>query len=64
MKPSDLKAEAEELIAAGEMPSFEELMEVIKSVRAEYAPKIKAARKEVDSSRQNLRCQNRFREEL
>jgi hypothetical protein len=45
MKPSDLRAEAEKLIAAGKMPSFEELMAVITTVRKEYEPKIKAARK-------------------
>ena len=44
IKPSDLKKRAEELIARGEMPSFEEVMAAIESVRAEYEPKIKAAR--------------------
>lgn len=45
MKPSDLKAEAERLIAAGKMPTFEELTAAIRVVREEYEPKIKAARK-------------------
>lgn len=51
MKPSDLNAEAERLIAAGKMPSFEEVIAAIKSVRAEYAPKIKAARKAAQEKR-------------
>jgi predicted TIM-barrel fold metal-dependent hydrolase len=45
VKPSDLKAEAERLKAAGEMPSFEEVLAAITAVRMEYEPKIKAARK-------------------
>jgi hypothetical protein len=63
MKQSDLKAEAERLIAAGEMPSLQELMEAIESVRADYLAKIKAARKAADSSRQNPRQQNQYRKE-
>jgi hypothetical protein len=61
MKPSDLKAEAERLTAAGEMPSLQKLMAAIESVRADYQPKIKAARTAADSSRQNLRSQNQRR---
>jgi hypothetical protein len=33
MKPSDLKKEANRLIASGEMPSFQGLMAAIESVR-------------------------------
>lgn len=46
MNPSDLKKEAERLIIDGEMPSLEELMAAIESVRAEYQPKILAVHKE------------------
>jgi hypothetical protein len=53
MKPSDLKAEAESLIAAGKMPSFEELMAAIKSTRKEFAPKILAARKDARQGRKS-----------
>jgi hypothetical protein len=45
MKPSDLRREADRLIAAGEMPSFEEVIVAITAVRVEYQPKLKAARK-------------------
>ena len=58
-----LQIQAEELIRAGKMPSLQELMAAIESVRAEYAPKIMEARRAGDSSCRNLRCKNQFHEE-
>jgi hypothetical protein len=45
IKPSDLEAEAQRLIATGQMPSFEELSAVIVEVREKYRDQILAARK-------------------
>ena len=45
IKPSDLEREAQRLIDAGQMPSLEELLQVISEARAECAPLIIAARK-------------------
>jgi hypothetical protein len=53
MKPSDLKAEAERLKAAGDMPSFEEVLAAITAVRTKYEPKIKAARKAARQGRKS-----------
>jgi hypothetical protein len=53
MKPSYLREEAERLIAAGKMPTFEELMAAITAVRTEYEPKIKAARKAARQGRKS-----------
>lgn len=44
--PSDFKAEAERLHAAGKLPSLEELLSAVGSIREEYAPKILNARKQ------------------
>ena len=44
MKASDLKAEAEKMVAEGTMPGAEELVKALAEVRAEYQPKILAAR--------------------
>jgi len=44
--PSDFAAEIERLKAAGQMPSLERLLEVLGETRAEYAPKILAARRD------------------
>lgn len=44
--PSDFKAEAERLHAAGKMPTLEELLGAVAGVRKEYAPKILDARKQ------------------
>ena len=44
--PSDFKAEAERLHAAGKLPSLEELLGAVGETRKEYAPKILKARKE------------------
>jgi hypothetical protein len=43
--PSDFQKEVERLIAAGQMPSLERLLEVIAETRAEYRAKILAARR-------------------
>lgn len=43
--PSDFKAEAERLHAAGKMPSLEDLLAAVADARKEYAPKILEARK-------------------
>ena len=42
---ADLQAEAERLIATGEMPSLAELLSVVAEVREKYRPKILAARR-------------------
>jgi hypothetical protein len=44
--PTDFKAEAERLHAAGKLPSLEELLSAVHGVRKEYAPKILKARGE------------------
>ncbi len=43
--PSDFKAEAERLHAAGKMPKLEDLLAAVADTRKEYAPKILQARK-------------------
>ncbi len=43
--PSEFKAEAERLHAAGKLPKLEDLLGAISDVRTEYAPKILDARK-------------------
>jgi uncharacterized damage-inducible protein DinB len=48
MKIKDLKAEAERMVAAGEMPSLEEVLKAIAEVRKEYRQKILDARKEAN----------------
>jgi hypothetical protein len=42
---ADLQAEAERLIATGEMPSLAELLSAVAEVREKYRPKILAARR-------------------
>lgn len=44
--PSEFKAEAERLHAAGKLPSLEELLSAVGETRKEYAPKILDARKQ------------------
>jgi len=39
--PSDLRAEAQRLIAAGKMPKLEDLLGTVASVREKYKPMIK-----------------------
>jgi len=41
---SDLKAEAERLHAAGQMPSLEDVLGAVSEAREKYAPKIIQAR--------------------
>jgi hypothetical protein len=43
IKPSDLKQQAGQLIAAGKMPSLEDLLGAVAETRASYKPKIEAA---------------------
>src|SRR6266404_2824925 len=43
--PSDLRKQAAELIAAGKMPSLDAVLQAVGEIRAEFAPKILAARK-------------------
>ena len=43
--PTDLRAEAQRLIAAGRMPSPDELLGAVASARRKYRPQIIAARK-------------------
>jgi hypothetical protein len=45
LSSADLQAEAERLIAAGEMPTLEELLSAVAEVRAKYRPQILAARR-------------------
>lgn len=44
--PSDFKAEAERLHAAGKLPKLEDLLDAVADTRKEYAPKILDARKQ------------------
>jgi len=43
-KVSDLRAEAQRLIAAGEMPTLAEVLEAVTEARKKYADQIRAAR--------------------
>lgn len=43
--PSQFKAEIERLQREGKMPSLEEVLAAVANVRAEFAPKILAARR-------------------
>jgi hypothetical protein len=45
MGPTQFKAEVERLKAPGKMPRLEEVLAVVAKVRAEFAPKILAARR-------------------
>jgi hypothetical protein len=44
--PSNLREEAQRLIAAGKMPKLEDLLESIASTRKKFVPQIHDARKE------------------
>lgn len=55
MKPSDLKKQAEEMIARGEMPSLDEVLDAIAAAREKFAPKIEAARKAAQGKRNRER---------
>jgi hypothetical protein len=43
---SDLRAEAQRLIAAGEMPTLAQVLEMVAEARKKYADQIRAARAE------------------
>lgn len=43
--PSDLRREAQKLIAEGRMPKLENLLSAVAEARQVYGPKLKAARK-------------------
>lgn len=51
IKPSDLKAEAQRLIAEGQMPNLGKLLGVVSSVRAKYVPRIMEARENAMGTR-------------
>lgn len=44
--PTEFKAEAERLHAAGKLPKLEDLLSAVSDTRKEYAPKILKAREE------------------
>lgn len=44
--PADLRAEAQRLIAAGRMPSLDQLLETVATARKKHCPQIIAARTE------------------
>ncbi len=46
IKPSDLRAQAEKLIADGMMPDLDKLLDVVGQIRNEYQPKILEARRQ------------------
>jgi hypothetical protein len=46
LTPSDLRAEAEKLIADGMMPDLDQLLDVVAQIRSEYQPKIVEARRQ------------------
>jgi hypothetical protein len=45
IKSSDLKKQAEELHAAGKMPSLEDVLQAVASIRGKYRDQILEARK-------------------
>jgi CheY-like chemotaxis protein len=46
IKPSDLRAQAEKLIADGMMPDLDKLLDVVAQIRTKYQPKILEARRQ------------------
>ena len=46
LKPSDLRAQAEKLIADGMMPDLDSVLDVIGQIRTQYQPKILEARRQ------------------
>jgi hypothetical protein len=46
IKPSDLRAKAEKLIADGMMPDLNSLLDAVDQIRKEYQPKILEARRQ------------------
>jgi hypothetical protein len=51
IKSSDLRADAQRLIAEGQMPDLGKLLGVVSSVRAKYVPRIMAARENAMGTR-------------
>ena len=51
IKPSDLRAEAQRLIAEGQMPDLGKLLGVVSSVREKYVPRIMEARENAMGTR-------------
>jgi len=51
IKPSDLRAEAQRLIAEGQMPDLGKLLGVVSSVRGKYVPRIMEARENAMGTR-------------
>jgi hypothetical protein len=45
IKPSDLRREAQRLIASGEMPPLEKLLAAVAEAREKYGARLKAARR-------------------
>jgi hypothetical protein len=46
IKPSDLRAQAEKLIAKGMMPSLDSVLDAVGQIRTKYQPKILEARRQ------------------
>ena len=46
LTPSDLRAQAEKLIADGMMPDLNTVLDVVEQIRKEYQPKILEARRQ------------------
>jgi hypothetical protein len=46
IKPSDLRAQAQQLIDSGRMPSLDELLKAVFETRRKYLPQILAGRTE------------------
>jgi hypothetical protein len=46
LKPSDLRVQAEKLIADGMMPDLDSLLDCIEQIRTKYQPKILEARRQ------------------
>ena len=46
IKPSDLQAQAEKLIADGMMPDLDKVLDAVGQIRSEYQPKILEARQQ------------------
>ena len=46
IKPSDLRAQAEKLIAEGMMPELDSVLDVVGQIRTRYQPKILEARRQ------------------
>ena len=54
IKPSDLRAEAERLVAAGKMPPLEEVLKAVSSAREKYLPEIKKVRENPETNKEEI----------